>query len=387
MTTVGLSPNGEAFSRSNDRVDALLVGTVRGVVRLERTGDQWNVGLPTLDAYQVAALVCDQQSGMVIAATLRPGGIFVSQDGGTTWSDDRLGVAGVGVFSLSAVKADDGQDIYAGCEPVRLYRSHDLGQTWHELPAIRSNETEFWIFPTPPKAAHLKHIGSHPAAPKRLFASIEQGALLESGDAGETWTEVETFLTPEDRFHSDIHRVAISPSNPNDLFMSTGEGFYRSLDGGKTWEHLLGKGARIAYPDPLFIHPRDHSTLFLAGAGLFPGDWISGPTGTANPAVLRSDDKGTTWYEIMSGLPSPIIGNIEAMSIHDSGDALTCFLGTTQGEVYVSDDDGKNWGLIASGLPPISKSAHYRKFLSEEERARVEEELRQALELPASSAV
>jgi len=387
MMTVGLSPNGEAATTSSERPSAVLVGTIHGIARLERAGSSWSIIERTLEDFQIAALLCDQESGTVIAATLRPGGIFVSVDDGHTWSENRFTEPGVRVFSLSAQKTATGLTIYAGCEPVRIYKSSDLGQTWSELPAIRSNETEFWIFPTPPKYAHLKHIGSHPSQPETLYASIEQGALLESSDSGASWTEVESFLTPDDRFHADVHRVVISPSNPDHLYMPTGEGFYRSLDGAKTWEHLLRAGGRIAYPDPLFVHPRNHSTLFLAGAGLFPGDWSAGPSGTADPAVLRSDDEGTTWYESMTGLPTPILGNVEAMSMHDSGDALTFFMGTTQGEIYASEDDGAHWNLIASGLPPVSKSAHFRKFLTDDERARFEAELRAELQPAPVSAV
>jgi hypothetical protein len=89
----------------------------------------------------------------------------------------------------------------------------------------------------------------------------------------------------------------------------------------------------------------------------------------------------------MTGLPTPILGNVEAMSMHDSGDALTFFMGTTQGEIYASEDDGAHWNLIASGLPPVSKSAHFRKFLTDDERARFEAELRAELQPAPVSAV
>ena len=78
--------------------------------------------------------------------------------------------------------------------PVCILATRFHRETWAELPAIRSNETEHWLFPTPPRYAHLKHVDSHPAEPKKLYASIEQGALLRSTDGGESWAEVESFL-------------------------------------------------------------------------------------------------------------------------------------------------------------------------------------------------
>jgi hypothetical protein len=45
------------------------------------------------------------------------------------------------------------------------------------------------------------------------------------------------------------------------------------------------------------------------------------------------------------------------------------------GEVYASPDAGEAWALVASGLPPISKGAHYRRFLSDDDRAQLERKL------------
>jgi photosystem II stability/assembly factor-like uncharacterized protein len=387
MATICLSPNGLDTYRAPGPVDAVLVGSIRGVVRLERSGDAWHEVGRSLEEHQIGALARDEASGTVVAAAYKPGGIFVSHDDGLTWSKDRLAVEGMRVFSLSLQRRGDKIVMFAGTEPVRLYRSDDLGESWTELPAIRQNETEHWMFPTPPRYAHLKHVAVAPDDERRMFASIEQGALLRSGDGGASWTEVESFLTPEDRFHSDIHRLVFSQADPQHLFMTTGEGFYRSLDGGTTWEHTQGLGSRLAYPDPLFVHPRQPATLIVAGAGLFPGGWTEGPTGTANAGVIRSDDEGATWHEVGSGLPEPVHGNLEAMSLHDTGAEIGLVFGTTQGEIYSSDDAGETWQLIASGLPPVSKSLHYRKFLPPEERAAVEAMLQAELKQAEAAGV
>src|SRR5580698_5024803 len=92
LTMISLSPNGEAGSSSAEVVDSVLVATLRGVVRLDRDGDQWHVGETTLEQHQIAAILCDVASGTVVAAAYRPGGIFVSRDRGHTWSEDRLRV-------------------------------------------------------------------------------------------------------------------------------------------------------------------------------------------------------------------------------------------------------------------------------------------------------
>jgi photosystem II stability/assembly factor-like uncharacterized protein len=372
MATICLSPNGLDVYRAPGPLDAVLVGSIRGVVRLERSSSAWREDGRSLEDRQIGALARDEESGTVLAAAYKPGGIFVSHDDGRTWSEDRLQIDGLRVFSLAVHRRPGGVVLFAGTEPARLYRSDDLGLNWTELPAIRAKQTEHWMFPTPPRYAHLKHVAIDPDDERHMFVSVEQGALLRSEDGGESWTEVESFLTPEDRFHSDIHRLAFSPGDSKHLFMTTGEGFYRSLDGGATWEHTQGVGSRLAYPDPLFVHPRQHKTLIVAGAGLFPGSWTEGPAGTANAGVIRSDDEGVTWREVGSGLPEPVHGNLEAMTLHDTGEEIGLVFGTTQGEIYSSQDEGDSWELIVGGLPGVSKSLHYRKFLPADERAVVE---------------
>jgi len=73
--------------------------------------------------------------------------------------------------------------------------------------------------------------------------------------------------------------------------------------------------------------------------------------------------------------------------MHDSGDALMFVIASTQGEVYSSEDEGGHWSLIADGLPPVSKSLHFRKFLTDDERSRVEAEIQEELQRASATAV
>jgi hypothetical protein len=56
------------------------------------------------------------------------------------------------------------------------------------------------------------------------------------------------------------------------------------------------------------------------------------------------------------------------------GAQLAFYFGTAVGEVFASEDGGETFHLIAT-MPPISKAGHFRKFLSPEDRERVEREM------------
>jgi photosystem II stability/assembly factor-like uncharacterized protein len=98
---------------------------------------------------------------------------------------------------------------------------------------------------------------------------------------------------------------------------------------------------------------------------------------SARPGIVKSRDGGRSWQDIRSGLPDPLPGNIEGMALqHSDATGTSLYIGTAVGDLYASDNAGESWTLAASGLPPISKGAHYRFFLSAEERAAVERKLR-----------
>jgi photosystem II stability/assembly factor-like uncharacterized protein len=118
----------------------------------------------------------------------------------------------------------------------------------------------------------------------------------------------------------------------------------------------------------LFFQPRDHRTVFMAGARANPGAWYR--SGTADACVLRSTDGGRSWTELTDGLPQPIVGAIEAMAQHRWDGGMMLAMGTATGEVYASENDGASWTCIAEHLPPVSKDNHHHPFLPPEERAR-----------------
>jgi len=159
----------------------------------------------------------EPKSGLIFAGAEK-GSVHVSRDGGHTWSKSDTGLTEKDIYSLTAVQREDGTTrIYLGTEPAKLFFSDDLGQSWSELPSVRSAESvEKWRFPAPPHIAHLKHIDVHPENSNVVYASIEVGALLHSTDAGTTWREI----TPE---YPDIHRCVIHPHDASRLYVTGGD--------------------------------------------------------------------------------------------------------------------------------------------------------------------
>lgn len=373
---VCLSPNGRAISQAGSPATELLVGTIRGVIHFGRTdaSQPWKEYRRSLEHVHVSAVLHEPRSGRIFVGGHGRGGLWVSDDDGDTWSDAGHGIEQEHIFHIAAQDRDDGVVMFVGVEPANLYRSDDLGASWQLLPALtKVPGTEKWTFPPPPHLAHAKNVSWHASDPETILVCVEQGALLKSTDGGHSFFEIASYESDRDLWYHDTHRTVIRQRDPRQIFLSSGEGVYYSADGGDTWKHIQTRHDRLGYPDALVIDPHDEDVVFIAGAGNPPREWAGESIANSNAGVIRSDDGGETWYEAMNGLPQPVTGNFEAMSLFGHPGGIELFLGTATGEVYCSPDRGANWSTVAEGLPPVSKVHHYRWFLPPEERHRIED--------------
>jgi photosystem II stability/assembly factor-like uncharacterized protein len=363
-----LSPNGTTSFVSEEPATRLLAATWRGIRILERASerDAWRETGSALEGIHVSSIAFEPRSGALFAGS-HGRGLYRSRDEGATWQLVHDGHA----FVMAVQDIDGRGTVYAGMAPPRLLRSTDLGDTWQELPFDGIPDTDKWSF-MPLYPPHVKSIAFHPTDAATFFVCVEQGALLKTADGGQTWREILDWYDDKDRFYRDAHRLVISPSRPERMYFTTGDGLCATNDGGRTWQRLTTGEYRIAYPDPIFLDPADENALYMAGAGGHPGTWDNQ---SANAAIMRSQDCGRTWTEIMHGLPLPIRGNIEAMTLHRRGDEAAFYVGTAVGQVFASTNRGESWAVVSEGLPPISKAAHFRKFLPPERRAAAEAEL------------
>ncbi|MBL8552127.1 MAG: hypothetical protein JNJ73_19220 [Hyphomonadaceae bacterium] len=373
-----LSANGKTTSSSDRAPKNLLVATTESL---------WEFARPSADApwavirddilpdHHVSALLFEPRSGLIFAALHFEGGVLASADGGKTWAPRNNGLQSGHAYTLMVQYVGDKTILYLGTEPVMLYRSEDLGQSWTALPAVLDvADTDKWFFPR--SVPHIKHIASHPSEPNTLYVCVEQGDILKSVDAGKSWRQLTQWERADDKFRRDMHRVVFRENDPKEIFMTTGIGLYHSTDAGETWERRTDTTFRLGYPDPFFIHPDKPNLMYMVGAGANPNpEWAK--TGTANPLFMRSTDSGRTWTEAMNGMRMPVRGNIEAAAMHVSKEnGMELFTGTACGELYESRDGADSWTLITDEVLPVSKGPHFRHFLTPEDREAYENKLR-----------
>ena len=145
---ITLSHGGPTIYRSPAPSQQVLVGTIQGVVCIERDADGpgWHVAHRALTDKHIHALLIEPDSGTIFAG-VNHGSIFASSDGGHTWEQRDHGLTEHDVYSLACTRLAGGPRIFAGTEPAHLFCSDDLGRNWTELPALRSVDMSQWGFP------------------------------------------------------------------------------------------------------------------------------------------------------------------------------------------------------------------------------------------------
>jgi photosystem II stability/assembly factor-like uncharacterized protein len=370
-----LSPNGANLIKGDGPPTRLVAATLEGVVTLERdgAGGAWASTQRSLNDRHVGALVYEPLSGKLFAGAHHDGGIWVSDDGaGANWRPLTNGLDRPHIYSLTQRRIGDTVTLFAGSSPAGLYRSDDLGESWTEIPSIHAvPDTDKWTFPPPPHIPHVKDIVVDPKHSTTLYVLVEQGALLKSTDDGETWAELTSYSDPDEIAYRDVHRLLVSTNDTSLMYLASGEGLYTSRDGGADWQHLMQRGERIGYPDFLFFDPGDDATIYMGGSYRNPGAWFQ--AGQAESAILRSTDAGQSWLEMNNGMPDPVIGAFEAMSLYYWPGGMLLSVGTATGEIYTSEDGGNLWTEIAENVTPIAKDDHHLPFLKGEELQRAKE--------------
>ena len=202
-----------------------------------------------------------------------------------------------------------------------------------------------------------------PGAPDVIYLGTAIGGLFKSTNQGTTWDPV--FDSVEGMI--GIGHVAVAPSNPNLVWVGTGEannrqssswgeGVYKSVDGGRSWSHMGLKETR--HVGRIVIHPTNPDVVYVAGVGHL---WGSNP----ERGVFKSNDGGETWERVL--YVDEHTGAIDlAMDPHDPETVFAAmyqrrrrawgFSGSGPGSgLYRTYDGGESWTELTGGLPEGDK--------------------------------
>jgi photosystem II stability/assembly factor-like uncharacterized protein len=217
-----------------------------------------------------------------------------------------------------------------------------------------------WRMIGPFRAGRTVAISGVPSQPNVFYMAPNNGGVWKTTDYGRTWNPIF-----DDQPTGSIGSLAVSPSNPDIIYvgsgeglrrpdLSVGDGIYKSADAGRTWQHL---GLRDALQiGTIIVDPKDPNRLFVAALG-----HPYGPN--AERGVYRSLDGGQSFQKVL--YKDDDTGAIDLL--FDPRNSQVIFADmwasrrppwTTGGAyngkgsgLYKSADGGNTWRQITKGLP------------------------------------
>ena len=357
----------------------VLVGTKKGAFVLTSDGkrEKWEVSGPHFGGWEIYHMK---------GSPVDPNRLYVSQstgwfgqqiqrsnDGGKTWEavGNKFAYAGETgthqwydgtphpwefkrVWHLEPSLTDPDM-VYAGVEDAALFQTTDGGQTWNELPGLRRHSSgPQW---QPGAGGLCLHtILIDPTNHKRLYIAISSAGAFRSDDGGETWKPINQGLKsqyipdPKAEVGHCVHRIALHHSRPNVLFMQKHWDVMRSDNAGDLWHEVSGN-LPTDFGFVVDVHAHEPETVYVVP---IKSDSEHFPL-DGKLQVYRSRSGGNEWEPLTKGLPqSNCFVNVlrDAMAV-DSLDSCGIYFGTTGGQVYASADGGDNWAAIVRDLPSV----------------------------------
>jgi hypothetical protein len=157
-----------------------------------------------------------------------------------------------------------------------------------------------WRCIGPFRGGRVLAVAGHPTESSVFYFGAHTGGVWKTTDAGMHWQNI------SDGFFNTacVSCIAISESDPNVIYVGTGEpgfqsskndeshgdGVYKTTDGGNTWVHLGLKDTR--HISKIRIHPNDPNTVYVAALGHLWGH-------NENRGVYRTQDGGNTWERVL----------------------------------------------------------------------------------------
>ena len=229
----------------------------------------------------------------------------------------------------------------------------------------KSNAASEWQ-PIGPRniGGRITALAVHPFDPSIIYLGAAAGGVFLSTDGGAHWSPIF-----DEQPSLSIGALAIDPNHPEIIYVGTGEangsgdsyagdGIYKSLDGGLTWQHLgLTNSDHVGR---IAIHPKNSDIIYVAACGQLFGT-------NAERGIYKTTNGGQTWERSLFLTDSTAAIDVVLNPEHPDTVYAAMWerrrspfhrnVGGFSSGIYRTFDGGANWELLTLGLPSASATA------------------------------
>ena len=260
--------------------------------------------------------------------------------------------------------ADDPGVFYMGTAGGGVWKSDDYGHRWKNISDKDFKSDNIGAMAIAPSNPKILYVGTGDSAPRNTVLTGE--GIYKSIDGGKTWRFVglgDTHI---------ISQIVVDPKNPDVVYVAAlghlfgpnpQRGVFETTDGGRTWKRILyvddGTGAVS-----LAMDPKDPRVLYAGMWQLSREHW-NFSSGGPGSGIYRTTDGGAHWRNISHhpGLPTGIFGKVGLAVAPSQPNRVYALIQADYdgqaGGLFRSDDAGRSWKLVNDSMKITQRAFYY----------------------------
>jgi photosystem II stability/assembly factor-like uncharacterized protein len=248
----------------------------------------------------------------------------------------------------------------------RLWKTTDGGTTWRAVTDGQIHSSSIGAVAIAASNPDVVYIGT---GESDIRGNIIQGdGAYKTTDAGKTWTHIGLGETQV------ISKIRVHPTNPDLVYVAAfghhaapnpERGVFRSKDGGKTWDKILFRDNKTGAIE-LILDLGNPQVIYAALWEAYRNSWEMSSGGPGS-GIFKTTDGGDHWTEISRnpGLPKAMLGKIGLAVSGADSNRVYAQIEADDGGFYSSDDAGATWKKVTERRDLRQRAFYYTRVYAD----------------------